>query len=102
MIRLLRYLSSIDDILTLQGCQFGGYCEVVLRDRKVILGGSIANLSSYLDDRFIRISRTVMVNKKHILKFDKQTVSLTNGQSLKISRRKQKDILILLENGCFV
>lgn len=98
MKRVLRHLSSIDDILALQGCQFGGYCEVVLRDRPVILGGSIANLSKDLDERFIRISRTVMVNKNHIVKFDKQTVSLTNGQSLNISRRKQKQILILLEN----
>ena len=45
MKRVLRYLSSLDDILTLQGCQYGGYCKVVLRDRSVILGGSIANWS---------------------------------------------------------
>lgn len=98
MKRVLKYLSSFDDILTLQGCQYGGYCEVVLRDRPVILGGSIANLSKDLDDRFIRISRTVLVNKNHIVQFDEKTVSLSNGQLLSISRRRKKQVLVSLNS----
>lgn len=93
MKRIFRNLQSVDDILLLQGVQCGGYCQVVLRDRPVILGGSIASLAIELDDRFIRISRTVIVNKNHIVSFDKKSVSLSNGQFFDIARRRKKEVM---------
>ncbi len=98
MKRLLLSLDSLNDIIALQGIQCVGYCEAVLSERCVVFGGSIANLSNYLDARFIRISRTVLVNKNHIVQFDEKTVSLSNGQLHNISRRRKKQVLVSLNS----
>ena len=93
MKRLLKRIGSFENIMALRGCQSVGYCEVVLNDKKVILGGSIATLSKEFGDEFIRISRTVLVNKKFIVDYSAKSVTLTNQMELGISRRKSKDVL---------
>lgn len=96
MKRTVQKLDSIDEILSLEGCSSPGYCSVRFNDKMVIFGGSIANLSVNLDERFLRISRTVLVNRNKIASFTNQSVTLENGVVFNISRRKQPMIAKVL------
>ena len=93
MKKLFRTLSSLDDIVTIGGCQAPGYFSVKLQTKEVILGGSLVNVSDYLDERFIRISRTLIVNRNHVVSFDESRINLSSGESVMPSRRRVKVVL---------
>lgn len=85
--------------MALEGCQSPGYCRVRFDDKTVIFGGSIANLSENLDERFIRISRTALVNRNKIASYTDVSVTLNNGVQIGISRRKQPIVAEILRLG---
>lgn len=79
----------------------GAYCEFSLPDTKIVASRPLNHFLSLLDEKeFVRLSRSTVLNVKHIkeiLKYSKNTgnLHLTNGEVVYLSKQK-KDYLIQL------
>ena len=52
------------------------------------------------DHQFIRVHKSFLVNRAHIIKMDKDgTMQLTNKMDISVSRRKKSDILKSIKEG---
>lgn len=76
----------------------GNYTEViVVNDSKIISTKPLKYFNSIFDSHgdFFRVSKSSIVNKKSIKSFDKSsnTILLSNGSSLEVSRRRKKDFI---------
>lgn len=76
----------------------GNYTEViVVNDNKIISTKPLKYFNSIFDSHgdFFRVSKSSIVNKKSIKSFDKSsnTILLSNGSSLEVSRRRKKDFI---------
>ena len=68
---------------------------------------TVATTLGILEERliaegFVRVNRSELVNKSHIEAYDGYQITLTNGTTLPISRRRRKGVRQVLESWCSV
>ena len=87
-----------DEILFCQGDSNYTHVHFVKRHKM-----TVATTLGILEDRlitegFVRLNRSELVNRQHIESYDGYQITLTNGITLPISRRRRKGVRQLLES----
>lgn len=84
---------KIDDIIY---CQYigGRRIAVIYKNKQIIVKNMhFKDIISYLDDRFLKINRDIIINKHKMIKIDSKYVYLKGVNSkFEISRRQRKNI----------
>ena len=76
----------------------GNYSRIIYTNETQLLCKTLKKVSLQLkDDKFFRIHHKHLVNLRFIVHFSKDVIFLRNGEILKISRRKSKQVLFQLE-----
>lgn len=76
------------------------YCEVFDHqicihtvEERFAYSGSLDSLEKKLDERFFRCHRSFIVNMSHIIRQENGTATVTGGDKILISRRKQQEFM---------
>lgn len=85
---------KVEDILYVES--LNNYVKIHTDSQVVITKEKISSLQERLENQFLRIHRSYLVNRSHISSFNKESLSI-NDQSLPISRSYKKDVLAILE-----
>ncbi|GHB78162.1 LytR/AlgR family response regulator transcription factor [Persicitalea jodogahamensis] len=85
-----------NEILSCQGDR--NYTHIYLtNDRKVLVSLTLGVLESRLaSSHFLRLTRGWLVNKYHIRDFDGTSVTLSNGQTVEVARRRRHEVYLSL------
>jgi two-component system, LytTR family, response regulator LytT len=86
----------LSDIIYLESDK--NYTYIYSSDKKVALKKSLVSLLPDLDNNFIRIHKSFIVNKIYVNGWNSQTVTLSNGSSITIGRTYFKDFASEMEN----
>lgn len=87
---------KINDIIVVE--VFNHELRITLRDRVLTCQGQLANYEPVLiNNGFIKIARGILINKMHIEKNENDKILTDNGLSYTVSRRRKKEVRILLE-----
>lgn len=91
-----KQLIDLEDILYI--CTSEGqkqYLDYVFHDDRICCRGTLSALEPSLSEfGFIMTNRSSLVNTRHILSFDDQSVTMDNGDVIRISRRNLKNFRI--------
>jgi DNA-binding LytR/AlgR family response regulator len=84
---------EIDKITYLEACRC--YCEIHMMDGKTLVPSMpLSKVAGFLPaDRFIRVHRTFVVNRKSLKEIYGNTIHLPNGKQLPIGREYRKALL---------
>lgn len=93
------YYPLISDIIYCQAD--GNYTHIFLRnDKPIMVAKTLKFYSEILSEHgFIRAHQSYLVNPKHVLGIHQDKLSLSNGESIDVSRRKKSLILNQLKSS---
>ncbi len=88
-----------DEILYCQGDR--NYTHVYMtNDRKVLVSLTLGVLESRLASKqFLRLTRSWLVNKQHIRDYDGSSVTLSNGMTVEVARRRRHEVYLSLSSN---
>lgn len=81
---------NLDDLLYLEAAKHQTIINLEQESLRVNL--PFSHIATLVDERFIRTHRSYMVNLSHITQLSKQSVRLTNNETIPISKRLSKVI----------
>ncbi|GAB3172546.1 LytR/AlgR family response regulator transcription factor [Telluribacter humicola] len=78
------------------------YTQVhLVRKKRIIVATTLGILADRLSPKgFVRVNRSELINKSYIESYDGYYITLVNGTTLPISRRRRKEVLRHLECLC--
>lgn len=90
-----------EDILFVQAVKGSHQIEIYLPYKKLTIRQSLKNMSELLDDSFVYISKSCIVQREKIKEIDKKEriVSLDGGYELEVSYREIKNLCDLFQDG---
>lgn len=92
------YLLEVDAILYCQSD--GSYTKVVTENETILVSKNLKHYQELLpEDIFIRTHQSYLVNKRHILSLENDTILLKNNETVAISARRKSEIKAILSNG---
>lgn len=96
-----RCLLRFEDIMLIEGQ--GNYTLFRCSDTTdVLTSKSLSWYQSRLPDYFIRVHKSYFVNLTCIVAFDKETIRLSNGKCITVSRRRRRAVKTRLVTPLFV
>jgi len=92
------YLLEVDAILYCQSD--GSYTKVVTENETILVSKNLKHYQELLPENiFIRTHQSYLVNKRHILSLENDTILLKNNETVAISARRKSEIKAILSNG---
>lgn len=84
---------EVDKIMYLEACRC--YCEIHIADgKKLVPSLPLSKVAEFLpEDRFIRVHRSFVVNRKALKEIYGNIINLPNGEQLPIGREYRKALL---------
>jgi len=89
-----RYIFKTKDIIRLEAD--GAYTLFVTQNNQIIVSKNIKFYQNILDENFIRIHQSHLINKKHVKGVKGYNIILSNNDIVPISTRKKTDIIKLI------